>query len=172
MTNSIRPYLDIATRLWNDEVGQWRKAFSAERQHFLVEFVRRLLVPAGLLDGYLREHAADELRARGKLSSDVRLQRSGDFLPEAPSAPRMPWLFERSRRMTSICSSPNAIPMVGTVVHEKGWFADDAGVIIGAVTFDVTDEDWGYVVLESDEDGLFRGIDVEVSLLSREEATT
>ena len=62
--------------------------------------------------------------------------------------------------------------MVGTVVHEKGWFADDAGVIIGAVTFDVTDEDWGYVVLESDEDGLFRGIDVEVSLLSREEATT
>jgi hypothetical protein len=68
--------------------------------------------------------------------------------------------------------NPQRHPMIGTVIQEKSWFADEGGLVIGTVTLDSTDQDWGYVVLGPDEGGLFRGIDLAVSLESREVATT
>lgn len=61
-------------------------------------------------------------------------------------------------------------PMVGTLIQEREWFAEDGGVVIGAVTYDASDEDWGYVVLGRDQAGQFRGIDIEVSMDSAEKA--
>ncbi len=61
-------------------------------------------------------------------------------------------------------------PMIGTIIFEKGWFADSERNIIGTLTLDNTDKDWGYAILARHEDGMYRGIDVEVSIKSKNEA--
>jgi hypothetical protein len=61
-------------------------------------------------------------------------------------------------------------PDVGTLIQEQAWFASDDGPVIGVLTLDAVDKDWGYIVLGPDEHGDFRGIDLAVSLKSRGEA--
>jgi len=56
------------------------------------------------------------------------------------------------------------------VAKEVEWYVDQAENILGIVTFDYADEDWGYVILGRDERGQFRGIDTEISVTTRAEA--
>jgi hypothetical protein len=54
--------------------------------------------------------------------------------------------------------------------RETEWYSDDGENDIGAVVFDLPDEDWGFVVLGRDEVARFRAIEVEVSLPTEREA--
>jgi restriction endonuclease Mrr len=60
--------------------------------------------------------------------------------------------------------------IMSMLISEKQWFADSKRDIIGTLTLDQTDKDWGYVILARHEDGLYRAIDVEISIESREKA--
>jgi hypothetical protein len=55
-------------------------------------------------------------------------------------------------------------PATKLIVEEKEWYADQDENVLGVVTLDRPDHDWGYVVLWSDERSLFRAIEVDVSL--------
>lgn len=61
-------------------------------------------------------------------------------------------------------------PLTGTLILEKAWFASQSETILGVVTFDVTDKDWGFAILGRDENGQFRGIDSQISLATMETA--
>ena len=61
-------------------------------------------------------------------------------------------------------------PDVGTLILEKEWYSDQARNVIGALTFDTENNDWGYIIFGEDEEGNFRGIDLEVSKESPEQA--
>jgi hypothetical protein len=54
-------------------------------------------------------------------------------------------------------------PTVNFFVEEREWYADQDENVLGVLTWDLHDLDWGYVVLGRDERALFRSIDVEVS---------
>jgi hypothetical protein len=60
--------------------------------------------------------------------------------------------------------------MAGLVIEERAWYVHEAGAVIGILTFDTADLDWGYVILGRDEAGEFRGIKVEHSMRSPREA--
>ena len=55
-------------------------------------------------------------------------------------------------------------------LREVEWFSDLLGRVLGAVVLDLVDNDWSYVVLGRDERGLFRCIDMRVSIEAREKA--
>ena len=55
-----------------------------------------------------------------------------------------------------------------TIAHEH--WVDRKGVLLGVVTLDRLDRDWGYVVLGRDERGRFRAIDAACSLPSLKKA--
>jgi hypothetical protein len=59
---------------------------------------------------------------------------------------------------------PARTPNIEALVEEVEWFADDRGVIIGALARDRTDNDWSFVVLGRDERGAFRAIEFDVSI--------
>ena len=63
-------------------------------------------------------------------------------------------------------------PMIGVFILEKEWFADSSRDIIGTLTFDQTDKDWGYAILARHEDGRYRWIEGKVSIESRNKAKT
>lgn len=63
-------------------------------------------------------------------------------------------------------------PVATAIAREVAWYVGDAGVILGAVLFDHTDSDWGYVVLGPDENGHYRWIDGSLSFTSQDEATS
>jgi HJR/Mrr/RecB family endonuclease len=63
-------------------------------------------------------------------------------------------------------------PMTGVFILEKGWFADSNRNIIGTLTLDQTDKDWGYAILARHADGQYRWIEGEVSIESRDKAET
>ncbi len=54
------------------------------------------------------------------------------------------------------------------IAVEKEWFANKNRTIIGAIALDSIDEDWAYVILEKDKEGIFHWIDGDVSLKTRE----
>ncbi|MDD3814092.1 MAG: restriction endonuclease [Desulfocapsaceae bacterium] len=56
------------------------------------------------------------------------------------------------------------------VSTEKAWYADNQKNIIGTVTKDNFDKDWGYAILGRHEDGLFRFLDGDVSKDTFDEA--
>lgn len=61
-------------------------------------------------------------------------------------------------------------PATKLIVEEKEWYADQDENVLGVVTWDKPDHDWGYVVLGRDERSLFRAIEVDVSLPDLETA--
>ncbi|HEV2294109.1 MAG TPA: hypothetical protein VGR35_09635 [Tepidisphaeraceae bacterium] len=65
---------------------------------------------------------------------------------------------------------PTREPLATMLADERGWFADDAGNIVGVVLFDKTDKDWAWVMLGRDPKGKFRAINTNVSLESQEDA--
>jgi hypothetical protein len=54
--------------------------------------------------------------------------------------------------------------------EEHGWFQDGTGGFLGVIIRDLSDRDWGFVVLGRDEHFEFRAIAVESSIPSRDEA--
>jgi hypothetical protein len=61
-------------------------------------------------------------------------------------------------------------PSTAYVSREVAWFADDAERVIGIVLQDLSDKDWVWMVLGRDEAGLFRAIDLGVSIPTKKEA--
>ena len=62
---------------------------------------------------------------------------------------------------------------IGSLVWEEiEWFADEAGNVIGVLTYDVKDDDWGYAVLGRDRNGTFRAIENDVSIERQDVART
>jgi hypothetical protein len=54
-------------------------------------------------------------------------------------------------------------------MHEEvEWVSDLLKRVLGAVVLDRIDDDWSYVVFGRDEHGIFRAIDLKVSLPSQE----
>jgi hypothetical protein len=62
-------------------------------------------------------------------------------------------------------------PFVDDVVWECEWWADEAERVIGTVVLDRTDEDWSFMVLGRDENGLFRGMDMGTCIESQKIAS-
>ncbi|MEO6751660.1 MAG: hypothetical protein ABIP85_07765 [Chthoniobacteraceae bacterium] len=62
------------------------------------------------------------------------------------------------------------LPSLDYLVNEVEWFSDDDERVLGIVLLDNTDQDWSWMVLGRDEAGLFRAIDLGVSIATREEA--
>lgn len=54
-------------------------------------------------------------------------------------------------------------PAVEFFIEEREWFADQDDNVLGVLTWDKQDHDWGYVILGRDERALFRAIDQDVS---------
>jgi restriction endonuclease Mrr len=61
-------------------------------------------------------------------------------------------------------------PMINIFIQENGWYADSNRNIIGTLSFDKTDKDWGYAILARHEDGRYRWIEGEVSIEARDDA--
>ncbi len=62
------------------------------------------------------------------------------------------------------------LPFAALCVEEQEWYSDEPETILGIVTLDLTDNDWGWLILGRDEKGLFRAVHLDVSIASREEA--
>ncbi len=63
-------------------------------------------------------------------------------------------------------------PPENPIIQEHGWFTDIGEAFLGAVIYDRSDSDWGWVVLARDQDFRFRAIDMGVSLTTRQEAVS
>jgi hypothetical protein len=48
-------------------------------------------------------------------------------------------------------------------IEEREWYVDQDDNVLGVLTWDKQDHDWGYVILGRDERALFRAIDQDVS---------
>ena len=55
-------------------------------------------------------------------------------------------------------------PAIKNYCDEREWYSDQDENVLGVITWDKIDHDWGYVVLGRDERDLFRAIEVEVSV--------
>ena len=67
---------------------------------------------------------------------------------------------------------PTRVLIAGLVWEELEWFADEAGNVIGVLTHDLKDDDWGYAVLGRDGNGVFRAIENDVSIERQDYART
>ena len=54
-------------------------------------------------------------------------------------------------------------PAADFLIEEREWYADQNDNVLGVLTWDKQDHDWGYVILGRDERALFRAIDQDVS---------
>jgi hypothetical protein len=69
---------------------------------------------------------------------------------------------------------PHRDPVLQFFAVEKAWYATDDDQLLGTVIFNrctSCNNCWAYVILGTDERGLFRWIDGDVNLASRQEAT-
>jgi len=62
--------------------------------------------------------------------------------------------------------NPPRGPMHNSVFFEKEWYINRNNTIIGTITYDSQDNDWGYAILGPDQNGSFRFIDGETGLES------
>ncbi len=62
-------------------------------------------------------------------------------------------------------------PSIEKITEEREWWAGENERVIGTVMFDKIDNDWSWIILGRDEKGLYRGIDMCVSLESQELAS-
>ena len=56
------------------------------------------------------------------------------------------------------------------IIEEHEWYSDDAESALGVVVHDVSDKDWGYVVLQPDSDSVFRAVSTGHSFPQIDEA--
>jgi hypothetical protein len=71
-------------------------------------------------------------------------------------------------RFDALCYSRQ--PSAYHVSQEVEWFADDKENVLGIVLLDLVDEDWVWMILGRDGNGLFRAIEVEPCVPTREKA--
>jgi hypothetical protein len=71
-------------------------------------------------------------------------------------------------RFEALCYSRQPLGMF--LIQEVEWYANKQETLLGIVSFDTSDRDWGWVVLGRDEQGLFRAIDVGVSIKRQNDA--
>ncbi|MEZ5680933.1 MAG: hypothetical protein R3E14_06505 [Erythrobacter sp.] len=62
------------------------------------------------------------------------------------------------------------LPAIVLIIQEAGWFATDDERLLGLITWDRFDRDYGWIVLGRDGRGRFRAIDQDVSLPSFDDA--
>jgi hypothetical protein len=74
-----------------------------------------------------------------------------------------------SRQEFDRFASAGAVRTHGTA-GAVAWFADDAGVVLGALVYNESDCDWSCVVLGRDAAGVFRSLGIDVGLRSHNEA--
>jgi hypothetical protein len=65
---------------------------------------------------------------------------------------------------------PYSLSEPNPISDEQGWYADETGSFLGVVARDKTDDDWTGVILARDEHFVFRCIDVQSSLPTRDQA--
>ena len=65
---------------------------------------------------------------------------------------------------------PSRGSLVGVAWEEVEWFADEIANVIGVLTHDLTDDDWGYAVLGRDTNGVFRAVENDASIKPQERA--
>jgi hypothetical protein len=55
-------------------------------------------------------------------------------------------------------------PLTGDFLQELEWYSDESEHVLGILTLDLMDDDFGFIILGRDENGRFRAIDLEHSL--------
>src|SRR3954462_4212434 len=63
-------------------------------------------------------------------------------------------------------------PFVGVLFEEVEWFVDSDEIVLGVLTRDFEDNDWGYAVLGRDTNQFFRAIAADVGIQDRDAART
>ncbi|RXK53471.1 glycosaminoglycan attachment protein [Oleiharenicola lentus] len=63
-------------------------------------------------------------------------------------------------------------PLAAMMSRETEWWSDEQERVLGLVLLDLSDDDWVWIVLGRDEQGLFRAIDVQASIPTQAEART
>lgn len=71
-------------------------------------------------------------------------------------------------RFEALCRS--RLPAADYISKEVEWFADEDERVLGVILLDLQDNDWVSMVLGRDEENLFRAIDLEVSIQTRDKA--
>ena len=73
-------------------------------------------------------------------------------------------------RFSALCYSRK--PVAALMSKEVEWWSDAQELVLGIVLLDLSDNDWAWIVLGRDEQGLFRCIDVNASVPTQGEART
>lgn len=65
---------------------------------------------------------------------------------------------------------PSRLPQAMHLLEEQEWYAGDGGNVVGALTLDKTDQDWGFVIQGRDGPGRLRSVDFANSIQNRNTA--
>lgn len=65
---------------------------------------------------------------------------------------------------------PARMGLLDAITDEAEFYVADGDFVIGTLVHDQIDNDWNFVVLGRDQAGVFRGIDVRVSIEDCDEA--
>ena len=79
-------------------------------------------------------------------------------------------MIEISRQRFEALAGYTRLPAIVMIIQEAAWFATADERLLGLVTWDRFDHDFGWVVLGRDQRGRFRAIDQDVSLASFDES--
>jgi hypothetical protein len=83
-------------------------------------------------------------------------------------APRVAVGAIPKKEFMALC--PHSLSEPNPIAEEQGWYVDETMSFLGVVALDKSDNDWTWVVLARDENFVFRCIDVQSSLPSRDHA--
>ena len=75
--------------------------------------------------------------------------------------------FQEISQRTSL--ELRGITVTPPIISEYGWYVADGGHLSGVLFLDLTDKDYGFVILGRDDDGHHRWVDGEHSFPSKEE---
>lgn len=76
-----------------------------------------------------------------------------------------------SRSLFDLLAIGTRMAKIRVISKELSWWSDLDGGVLGAVTFDLIDHDFSWIILVRDRVGRFRCVDLEVSLSSEQLAT-
>jgi len=81
-------------------------------------------------------------------------------------------MIEINRKRFDALAGYTRLPPIVLIIQEAGWFSTDDERLLGLVTWDRIDYDYGWIVLGRDQRGRFRAIDQDISKPSFGEART
>lgn len=82
----------------------------------------------------------------------------------------MQMMIEISQKRFDALAGYTRFPAIVLIIQEAGWYSTVDERLLGVVTWDRTDYDYGWIVLGRDRRGRFRAIEQDVSKLSFDEA--